>query len=167
MARFVVRRLGQMVLVLFAVSALTFLIFNVIPGGDPAVRMAGRHPDPGQLGEGIVRVGPLGVNHGHGIRNLAQRGVVVGDDDVKPHLTGFIDLKHVRDTAIYGNDETDTLFAEDFQRPRRQAVSLRLAVGDIGDGVAPESLQPQHQGRRGGHAVGVIIAVNAYLLTGE
>ncbi len=49
MARFVVRRLGQMVLVLFAVSALTFLIFNVIPGGDPAVRMAGRHPDPGQL----------------------------------------------------------------------------------------------------------------------
>ncbi|MBN1530417.1 MAG: ABC transporter permease [Thermoleophilaceae bacterium] len=49
MARFIVRRIGQMLLVLFAVSALTFLIFNVIPGGDPAVRMAGRHPDPGQL----------------------------------------------------------------------------------------------------------------------
>jgi peptide/nickel transport system permease protein len=48
-ARFVVRRLGQMLIVLFAVSVLTFLIFNVIPGGDPAVRMAGRHPDPGQL----------------------------------------------------------------------------------------------------------------------
>ena len=28
---------------------LTFLIFNVIPGGDPALRMAGRQPDPGQL----------------------------------------------------------------------------------------------------------------------
>ena len=38
-----------MVLVLFAVSVLTFLIFNVIPGGDPALRMAGRQPDPGQL----------------------------------------------------------------------------------------------------------------------
>src|SRR5918998_254043 len=38
-----------MILVLFAVSALTFLIFNVIPGGDPALRMAGRQPDPGQL----------------------------------------------------------------------------------------------------------------------
>ncbi len=49
MARFAVRRLGQMLLVLFAVSALTFLIFNVIPSGDPALRMAGRHPDPGQL----------------------------------------------------------------------------------------------------------------------
>src|SRR5918994_4277013 len=49
MARFAVRRVGQMLVVLFAVSVLTFLIFNVIPGGDPALRMAGRQPDPGQL----------------------------------------------------------------------------------------------------------------------
>jgi peptide/nickel transport system permease protein len=41
-ARFIVRRLGQMVLVMFAVSVLVFLIFNVIPNSDPAVRMAGR-----------------------------------------------------------------------------------------------------------------------------
>jgi peptide/nickel transport system permease protein len=47
--RFVVRRVAQMLIVLFAVSALTFLIFNVIPGGDPALRMAGRQPQPGQL----------------------------------------------------------------------------------------------------------------------
>jgi peptide/nickel transport system permease protein len=37
------------VIVLFAVSVLTFMIFNVIPGGDPALRMAGKQPDPGQL----------------------------------------------------------------------------------------------------------------------
>jgi peptide/nickel transport system permease protein len=42
MARFVVRRLLQMLLVMFAVSVITFLIFNVIPNGDPEVRMAGR-----------------------------------------------------------------------------------------------------------------------------
>ena len=42
MARFVVRRVFQMILVMFAVSVLTFMIFNVIPNGDPAVRMAGR-----------------------------------------------------------------------------------------------------------------------------
>ena len=41
MGRFIVRRLIQMVFVLFAVSVLTFLIFNVIPNSDPAVRMAG------------------------------------------------------------------------------------------------------------------------------
>jgi peptide/nickel transport system permease protein len=49
MARFVVRRLLSMLVVLFAISVLTFLIFNVLPGGDPALRMAGRQPDPGQL----------------------------------------------------------------------------------------------------------------------
>src|SRR5436190_52325 len=38
-----------MLLVLFAISILTFLIFNVIPNGDPALRMAGRHPTEGQL----------------------------------------------------------------------------------------------------------------------
>ena len=49
MARFVVRRLIQMVLVMFAVSVLTFLIFNVIPNGDPAVRMAGKSPTETQI----------------------------------------------------------------------------------------------------------------------
>ena len=43
MGRFIVRRVIQMIFVMFAVSVLTFLIFNVIPNGDPAVRMAGRH----------------------------------------------------------------------------------------------------------------------------
>jgi len=49
MARFVVRRLGSMVLVLFAVSVLVFLIFNVVPNGDPAVRMAGKVPTETQI----------------------------------------------------------------------------------------------------------------------
>jgi peptide/nickel transport system permease protein len=49
MARFVVRRLISMAAVLFAISVLTFLIFNVIPNGDPALRLAGRTPTPGQL----------------------------------------------------------------------------------------------------------------------
>jgi peptide/nickel transport system permease protein len=46
MGRFVVRRLAGMVAVLFAVSVLTFLIFNVIPNSDPAQRMAGKVATP-------------------------------------------------------------------------------------------------------------------------
>ena len=49
MARFVVRRMISMVFVLFAVSVLTFAIFNVIPNGDPAVRMAGRQATDTQI----------------------------------------------------------------------------------------------------------------------
>ncbi|HEX6752336.1 MAG TPA: ABC transporter permease [Solirubrobacterales bacterium] len=46
MGAFALRRLGGMAAVLFAVSVLTFLIFNVIPNYDPAVRMAGKSADP-------------------------------------------------------------------------------------------------------------------------
>lgn len=49
MGRFVVRRLASMIAVLFAVSALVFAIFNLIPGGDPAVRMAGKVPTETQV----------------------------------------------------------------------------------------------------------------------
>lgn len=49
MRSFVARRLVQTVLVLFAVSVLTFLIFNVIPNGDPAARMAGKSPTEQQI----------------------------------------------------------------------------------------------------------------------
>jgi len=49
MARFIVRRLLGMVLVMFAVSVLVFLIFNVVPNGDPAVRIAGKNSTPAQI----------------------------------------------------------------------------------------------------------------------
>src|SRR5215213_1126498 len=38
-----------MALVMFVVSLLTFFIFFVIPGGDPADRLAGRYATPGQV----------------------------------------------------------------------------------------------------------------------
>ena len=46
MISFVLRRLLGMLLVLFAVSVLAFLTFNVIPNGDPAERMAGKQVRP-------------------------------------------------------------------------------------------------------------------------
>ncbi len=49
MLSFLVRRLAAMVLVLFAISVLTFSIFNVIPNGEPENRMAGRTQTPAQV----------------------------------------------------------------------------------------------------------------------
>ena len=46
MFAFIVRRLIGLVLVLFAISVMTFLIFFAIPGVDPARQLAGRNPDP-------------------------------------------------------------------------------------------------------------------------
>ncbi|BBY49930.1 peptide ABC transporter permease [Mycolicibacterium arabiense] len=46
MGRFVVRRLLGMLAVLFAISVIVFLIFNVIPNSDPAARIAGKNANP-------------------------------------------------------------------------------------------------------------------------
>jgi peptide/nickel transport system permease protein len=42
MVAFIIRRFLGMIVVLFVVSLFVFLIFIVVPGGDPAVRIAGR-----------------------------------------------------------------------------------------------------------------------------
>jgi peptide/nickel transport system permease protein len=46
MARFIARRLVGMIFVLFAISVIVFLIFNVIPNSDPAARIAGKNANP-------------------------------------------------------------------------------------------------------------------------
>ncbi|HEY5260679.1 MAG TPA: ABC transporter permease [Solirubrobacteraceae bacterium] len=46
---FLARRFASLVAVLFAITVLTFLIFQAIPDGDPALRMAGRLASPQQV----------------------------------------------------------------------------------------------------------------------
>ncbi len=46
MSRFVLRRAGGALVVLFAVSVIVFLIFNVIPDSNPAQNMAGKNATP-------------------------------------------------------------------------------------------------------------------------
>ncbi len=51
LAGFALRRLFSMVVVLFAVSVLVFVVFTLLPGGDPAARMAGKIPTEAQVEE--------------------------------------------------------------------------------------------------------------------
>ena len=45
----IVRRLGQMLFVMFGISVLVFLIFFATPGADPSARIAGRNATPATL----------------------------------------------------------------------------------------------------------------------
>src|SRR5215475_8982859 len=49
MFAFIVRRLIGMVAVLFGVSVLVYVVFILVPGGDPAQRMAGKNPLPANI----------------------------------------------------------------------------------------------------------------------
>jgi peptide/nickel transport system permease protein len=46
MGRYIIRRTLWVILLLFVVSAVTFLIFYTLPSADPAVLRAGKSPDP-------------------------------------------------------------------------------------------------------------------------
>ena len=46
MAAYIVRRLLWVIVLLFAIMAITFIIFTVLPAADPAVLRAGRQPSP-------------------------------------------------------------------------------------------------------------------------
>ncbi|GAS96661.1 binding-protein-dependent transport systems inner membrane component [Mycolicibacterium canariasense] len=66
MVRFVARRLAGMVAVLFAISVVVFLIFNVIPNSDPAARIAGKNSDPALIARVSADLGldqPLPVQY--------------------------------------------------------------------------------------------------------
>src|SRR4029077_6688373 len=46
MLSLLIRRLAQMIFVMFGISVLVFLIFFATPGSDPAARIAGRNASP-------------------------------------------------------------------------------------------------------------------------
>jgi peptide/nickel transport system permease protein len=79
MGRFAIRRLAGMVAVLFAVSVLTFLVFNVIPSSDPAQRMAGRNATP-QLVAGITE--EWGFDESLPQQYLTMMGNIFGGDAI-------------------------------------------------------------------------------------
>lgn len=66
MLRFTARRLIGMVAVLFAISVIVFLIFNVIPNSDPAARIAGKNANPALIARVTADLGldkPLPVQY--------------------------------------------------------------------------------------------------------
>ncbi len=79
MGRFVVKRMVSVALVLFAISVVTFLIFQAIPSGDPALRLAGRLATPQQIEDVRVQWGfdkPLPVQYAKTMQKIATGDVV-------------------------------------------------------------------------------------------
>ena len=74
MGSYVVRRLLWMDFVILIVTLLTFLIFYVMPPGDPAIRFAGKQPTPELIAEVKEQLGldePLYVQYGLFVKRLA------------------------------------------------------------------------------------------------
>ena len=101
MLRFAARRVISMLVVMFAVSVLVFLIFNVIPNGDPAERMAGPRSTATQV-EAINREwgfdDPLPVQY-----VTTMRKVLTGD------LVSYFTRQNVLEEIVRGAPRTFAL----------------------------------------------------------
>lgn len=77
MGRYIIRRLLWALVVVLVVTLVTFVIFYVLPSGDPALRFAGKQPTPQILAQ--VRAN-LGLNHDVAIQYLLYlKHLVFGD----------------------------------------------------------------------------------------
>jgi peptide/nickel transport system permease protein len=73
MTRFVIRRVLAMVLVMFVISLLTFLLFEAVPNGDPALRLAGRSATQAEIHQIDVKYGfnkPIYVQYLKTMKNI-------------------------------------------------------------------------------------------------
>jgi peptide/nickel transport system permease protein len=71
--RFIIRRLLAMVLVMFVISLLTFLLFEAVPNGDPALRLAGRTATPAEIHQIDIKYGfnqPIYVQYARTMKNI-------------------------------------------------------------------------------------------------
>jgi peptide/nickel transport system permease protein len=82
MVAFIIRRILGMLLVLIAVSFIVYVIFIVIPGGNPAIRIAGRTATQANIKSIEIK---LGLNH-HGFFGVIQQWF----DMVKALFTGTL-----------------------------------------------------------------------------
>ncbi len=79
MAAFLAKRLASLIAVLFAITVLTFLIFQAIPNGDPALRMAGRLATPQQVHDIRVQWGfdkPIYVQYAKTMEKVLDGSVI-------------------------------------------------------------------------------------------
>ena len=123
MGRFIVRRLLSMAAVLLAISILTFLIFQAIPNGDPAVRLAG-------AAEPVDHHRPVRGRH----RQLAAVGVraAAGAEEGRPlKRRGRVGGLEHRALGVVGDHDHGIAVEEPVEPSGRLDQEPEPAVGDL------------------------------------
>lgn len=103
MARFVARRVASLVAVLFAITVLTFLIFQAIPDGNPALRMAGRLASPQDVHDISKQWGfekPIYVQYAKTMEKVLDGSVISYTQQVNVEQEIFRDLPPTISLAV-------------------------------------------------------------------
>ena len=118
MLAFVIRRIVGMFAVLLAVSVLVFIVFILVPGGDPADRMAGKNPTPQNV-ENIRK--KWGFNRPFYVQYALM---------MKKAVTGFLPGKHGEYDILTSFQNRQNVAAE-IKRGLPATFSLSIGAGII------------------------------------
>jgi peptide/nickel transport system permease protein len=127
MVRAVMIRMVGLVAVLVAISLAVFVIFNVIPGGDPALRLAGRHPTQENIRQ---------IRHDWGF-----------DRPLYIQYADMMDRLFIKRDMISYQDQTPVLPAIERGVPRTLSLAIGAAVIWLFFGIAIGVLSGIYQGR--------------------
>ena len=101
------------------------------------------------------------IENGDRARQILRRGVVIDHHHVEAEASGGVHLRHRRDAAVGAHHQARTAGGDLRQRLRVQAVSFDQPLRDVEVDLAAQLAQHGNQQRRAGHAVDVIVAVDA------
>ena len=88
----------------------------------------------------------------------ARALVMIDDNDVEPGVLGFVERLERLRAAIDANGDASAPRLQFDQRFARRTIALHQPVGDVDHRLGAEPPQKQHQHRRAGRAIDVVIA---------
>ena len=106
----------------------------------------------------LALVEPVGIDQRMGDRKQAGALVMVDDDDVEIGSARFLKRVERLRAAIHADRDARAPSLEFDQRLPGRPVALHQPIGDVDHRVGIEPPKQQHQQRRAGGAVDVIIA---------
>ena len=133
-----------------------------VPRHRTAARQQGGRQLVGQAGAGQVRIGigaigPMRIHHRHRARQGPGRQVVIGDDHVQAQAARVLDLGHVHDPAVAGDDERHAGSRQALEAGIRQPVALRQPRRNVADRLRAQRPQRDRPDHDRGHAVRVVV----------
>ena len=127
--------------------------------GDGSGQLKG-YAHTGKVREGILRILPMGIYHGHSLRQNVLALMVVSDDQINAQFPAFFCFLYGGDAAVHSDNEVYILGFEIVDGGHVETIALFQPGWNIPDTVCAAIGEIIRQETGGSNAVHIIVAVD-------